>query len=204
MRQKAKVLGHLGRYGEAAPLLAAVQTKVAGESKIELMYVLREAAIAAARLDEYNIRSFTQAASAAKAVSSDVGGVHKHYIALRGEAALCRWRQQLHVDGIFAIQQVIDLLDEVNPKENDAAYLLHAKVRYAIGWMDTASSLPSRAPPILEAGALPALDGQASKKDDNVYGNLDEIRLLLRIIALRFGLEDVYSELEVERLQPDF
>lgn len=206
VRQKAKLLGHLGRYDEAAPLLFAIQTKIAGESKIELMYLLREAAIAAACLNKFDeaYKYFTRAASAAKAVSADIESIQKYYVAFLGEAALCLWWQQLHVEGILAMQKFIELLDGVNPREDNASYLLHAKARYAVGWMDAASSLPSRAPPVLEAGALSALDGDASKKDDNVYGNLNEIRLLLRIVGLRYRLDGVYSELDFESLRPGF
>jgi tetratricopeptide (TPR) repeat protein len=198
LRQKAKVLGHLKRYEEAAPILAQVQPKIARGSKIELTYVLSEAAVASANSgDHFHANAlFCKAAESAAETAGEVRGMHYHHIALRAEAAICLWRTKQRKEAIASFAAVVELLDGVDPAEDHSALLLHAKVRYAVGWLDAVSLAPTRHVPLLQPGAIQAIDSKLEV--DELKGTNVELKILLKTVGLRNDVENLFDNISVD------
>ncbi len=204
LRQKAKLLGHMNRYSEAAVILDALKAEIDKQSPIERMYALKEAAVAAG-----NTGSLRKAAdlfeAAAAAVDGDLDAkLACHRIALRTEAALCCWKLGEHREALERYSRVLDLLPDIDPENSDTAKMLHLRVRFGAGWIEADVSRPFKTPPVLKIGATAALDVDMTKIDRAISGPLEDIKLLLRAVALRLGLGDLFTSLELPRTTPDY
>lgn len=197
LRQKAKVLGNDHQYDEAHSILASIRAHTDQGSDIERMYALKEQAVASANLGDLGAArtAFLEAASAAEAVQSEVTSVRAHGVALRAEAAMCLWRSGSVESALRELAPLIKMLDDIDPESDDAARILHLKLRWLVGWLNETTSGPTGLKRELQYGALAALDADYPEEKQHQNGRLEDIKLLLRIVGLRQQLHDLLPDL---------
>lgn len=197
LRQKAKVLGHDHQYDEARAILESIRAHTDQGSDIERMYALKEQAVASANLGDVGAArtAFMEAASAAEAVQSEVASVRAHGVALRAEAAMCLWRSGNVEPALRELAPLINMLDDIDPESDDAARILHLKLRWLVGWLHETTGGPTGLKRELHYGALAALDVDYPEEEQRQSGRLEDIKLLLMIVGLRQNLHDLFPDL---------
>ena len=206
LRQKAKVFGHDGQYGKARLILETIRPAIDERSNIERMYAIKEQAVATAASGDYEKTRnlFCEAAAAAEDVSGEVDSVHAHGLALRAEAAMCAWRVGDHETALRELASIVDSLAGIDPEVDKASRMLHAKIRWLVGWLFETSGTPASEPPRLEPGAIAALDAEPPEDDLQVGARHEDIKLLLAVVALRFDVHDVFKTLDWASTTPGF
>jgi hypothetical protein len=205
LRQKAKVLGHEGNYESARAILTTLKPKLNQHSSVEQLYILKEEAVAAARLgDLADARSlFLQAASVGDEETDSIFNVRCHKIALRAEAALCAWWMEDQSQALTELAAVLDETAAVNPETSDAARMLHVKMRWLVGWIDLVTRAPQGGlPPELVAGAMSAQDAEVTDEHRIDRGSFDGIKLILLVSAYRCGVTDLAMEIDWSATTP--
>ncbi len=197
LRQKAKVLGHDHQYDEARAILKSIRAHTDQSSDIERMYAFKEQAVASANLGDVEAArtAFMEAASAAEAVQSEVTSVRAHGVALRAEAAMCLWRSGNVEPALRELAPLINMLDDIDPESDDAARILHLKLRWLVGWLHETTSGPTGLKRELHYGALAALDADYPEEEQRQSGRLEDVKLLLMIVGLRQNLHDLFPDL---------
>ena len=197
LRQKAKVLGHDHQYDEARAILESIRAHIDQRSDIERMYALKEQAVASAKLGDVGAArtAFLEAASAAEVVQSEVKSVRAHGVALRAEAAMCLWRSGNVEPALRELAPLINMLDDIDPESDDAARILHLKLRWLVGWLHETTSGPTGLKRELHYGALAALDADYPEEEQRQSARLEDIKLLLMIVGLRQNLQDLFPNL---------
>lgn len=198
LRQKAKVLGHHHQYDEARAILESIRVHTDQSSDIERMYALKEQAVASANLGDVRAArtAFLEAASAAEAVQSEVTSVRAHGVALRAEAAMCLWRSGNVEPALRELAPIISMLDDIDPESDDAARILHLKLRWLVGWLHETTNVPTGLKRELHYGALAALDADNPEEERRQSGHLEDVKLLLMIVGLRQDLHGLYPDLD--------
>tara|TARA_R110002126_G_scaffold251653_1_gene394671 strand:+ start:279 stop:4346 length:4068 start_codon:yes stop_codon:yes gene_type:complete len=206
LRQKAKVYGHDGQYEKARLILEIIRPAIDERSDIERMYAIKEQAVAtAASGDHETTRNlFCEAAAAAEGVSGEVDSIHAHSLALRAEAAICAWHAGDHETALRELAPIVDSLAGIDPKTDQASRMLHAKIRWLVGWLFETSGTPASEPPTLKPGAIAALDGNYPEDDLKVGARQEDIKLLLAAVALRYDIHDVFETLDWPSTTPGF
>lgn len=207
LRQKAKVLGHDGHYKDARTILAALKSELDQRSSVEQLYVLKEEAVAAAKLGDFADAHylFLQAASAGNELIEDMFDLKCHKIALRAEAALCSWWLGEQSHALILLAAVLEETGEIDPGASDTARILHVNMRWLTGWIDRSTQAPQGdPPPELVPGAISALGGEVTDEHLVDRGPFDDVKLLLLISARRLGLPDVDLEINWSMTTPGF
>ena len=199
LRQKAKVLGHDHQYNEARAILESIRAHTDQSPDIERMYALKEQAVASANLGDVGAArtAFMEAASVAEAVQSEVTSVRAHGVALRAEAAMCLWRSGNVGPALRELAPLINMLDDIDPESDDAARILHLKLRWLVGWLHETTSGPTGLKRELHYGALAALGVDYLEEEQRQSGPLEDIKLLLMIVGLRQSLHDLFPDLNL-------
>ncbi|GEM94357.1 hypothetical protein [Cereibacter sphaeroides] len=197
LRQKAKVLGRDHQYDKARAILESIRAHTDQSSDIERMYALKEQAVAAANLGDLEAArtAFLDAASAAQAVQSEVASVRAHGVALRAEAAMCLWRSGDVKLALRELAPLIEILEDIDPESNDAAQILHLKLRWLVGWLHETTSGSTGLKQELHYGALAALDADYPEEKQHQGGRLEDIKLLLIVVGLRQNLHGLFLDL---------
>ncbi len=197
LRQKAKVLGHDHQYDEARAILESIRGHTDQGSDIERMYTLKEQAVASANLGDVGAArtAFLEAASAAEAVQSEVTSARAHGVALRAEAAMCLWRSGNVEPALRELAPLINMLDNIDPESDDAARILHLKLRWLVGWLHETTNGPTGLKRELQYGALAALDADFPEEEQRQTGRLEDVKLLLMIVGLRKNLHGLFPGL---------
>lgn len=198
LRQKARVLGHDQQYEKARAILERIRAHTDQTSHIERMYALKEQAVASANLGELDVSrtAFLEAAAAAEAVQSEVTSVRAHAVALRAEAAMCLWRGGDLEAALRELAPLITVLHDIDPEIDDAARILHLKLRWLVGWLHEATGGPTGLERELHYGALAALDADNTEEKERPKQNLEDIKLLLTIVGLRKNVRDLFPILD--------
>lgn len=207
LRQKAKVLGHDGDYEAARTILNALRPELDQRSSVEQLYVLKEEAVAAAKLGDFDDAHslFLRAADAGDDLIEDMVDLKCHKIALRAEAAICSWRLGEHVKALSALAPVLEDTSRIDPKSSDAAWMLHVKMRWLIGWLDRSTQIPQGdPPPALSPGAMSALDDEVTDEHRVDRGSFEDAKLLLLISAHRNGLSALDFSIDWSKTSPGF
>jgi len=207
LRQKAKVLGHDGNYEAARTILNALRPELDQRSSVEQLYVLKEEAVAAAKLGDFDDAHslFLRAADAGDDLIEDMVDLKCHKIALRAEAAICSWRLGEHVKALSALAPVLEDTSRIDPKSSDAAWMLHVKMRWLIGWLDRSTQIPQGdPPPALSPGAISALDDEVTDEHRVDRGSFEDAKLLLLISAHRNGLSALDFSIDWSKTSPGF
>lgn len=197
LRQKAKVLGHDHQYDDAHAILERIRAHTDQSSDIERMYTLKEQAVASANLGDVRAArtAFLEAASAAEAVQSEITSVRAHGVALRAEAAMCLWRSGNVELALRELAPLISLLDDIDPESDDAARILHLKLRWLVGWLYETTKGPTGLKRELQYGALAALDADFPEEEQRQSEPLEDVKLLLMIVGLRQNLHGLFPDL---------
>lgn len=207
LRQKAKVLGHIGDYKGARAILGALKDELDQRSSVDQLYRLKEEAVAAARLGDFADARllFLQAAGVGGELTEAIGDIHIHKIALRAEAALCAWWMEERPQALTELAAVLDETATVNPETSDVDRMLHVKMRWLVGWIDLSTKAPQgEPPPQLVAGAMSALDTEVTDDHRVDRGPFDDVKLLLLISAYRCGVKDLVLDIDWSATTPTF
>lgn len=204
LRQKAKLLGHMNRYAEAAQILDALRPAIDAQTPVERMYALKEAAVAAGNTGDLQ-KAANLFEEAASAVDQDADAkLECHRLALRTESALCCWKMGAHREALSRYARVLENLPAIDPQSSDTAFMLHARVRFGAGWIDADASRPLKSPPPLKIGATAALDIEMSQVERRDRGPLEDVTLLLHAVALRLGHNDLFPSFNLAATTPDY
>lgn len=207
LRQKAKVLGHDGDYETARTILSALKPELDQRSSVEQLYVLKEEAVAAAELGDFeDARSlFLQASDTGDELVEDMVDFSCHKIALRAEAAICSWWMGEQVKALTALALVLEDTSRIDPRTSDAAWMLHVKMRWLVGWFDRSTQVPQGdPPPALSPGAMSALGDEVTDEHRVDRGSFDDVKLLLLISAHRNGLSALDFSIDWSKTTPGF
>lgn len=204
LRQMAKLLGHVDRYEEAAEILETLSDTIAAQSPIERMYALKEAAVAAG-----NTGKATKAAALFEQAAGAIAGetdnkLMCHRLALQAECALSCWRAGATREGLSRLAAVLYGLDAIDVESSDSAFMVHERVRAAVGWIDQDASRPLKLPFTLKTGATSAIDIDMSTIDRSARYPLNDVRLLLHTVAVRAGHPDLFPVLNLNSVHPVF
>lgn len=206
LRQKARVLGHVGDYSAARELLAELKPDLVGKSIVDQLYTLREQAVAAARL------GYMQEARALFLEAAETGAdpeafstIRFHKIALRTEAAICAWRVGEPAVCLRELAAVVVDTSSVDPASCNTALMLHVNVRWIVGWLDRETNTPrGLPPPQLDPGAMSALETDVTEDDLADRGSFEDVKVLLSIVALRCGIEQLFDDIVWSETTPGF
>lgn len=194
MRQKAKVLGHNDDYEGAREILAQLKSGLTERSSVDQLYTLKEEAVAAARLGDLEEARelFLQAANIHDEYTDDSLNLNCHKIALRAEAALCSWRLDDQRVALHELAEILNDTQAIKRSTSDTTIMLHARMRWLIGWIHSVTTAPQGTPPPkLVAGATSALDTKVLDDQRKDRGPIEDVKVLLLVSALQCGVIDV-------------
>ena len=207
LRQKAKVLGHQGDFSGARTILASLQSELRERSSVDQLYTLKEEAVAAARLGDFEDarRLFIEAANVGDDMPEEMRDFHCHKIALRAEGALCAWWMEERSQALIELAEVLHEVAAIEPGSSDVAWTLHAKMRWLVRWIDRSTRAPQgEPPPKLVAGAMSALDDKVAEDQRVDRGPFDDVKLLLLISACRCAVPSLPQDIDWSATTPSF
>ncbi|ROS08523.1 hypothetical protein EC848_2003 [Enterobacter sp. BIGb0359] len=136
INQRAKVLLRLKRYEEALTSFKHALL-LPGLDKVNYVTSCRDAGIVAAKLSNWMFSSklFRQGAEAARQnnIQKLMG------IGLSADCAVSLWHASQPKECLSLFADVLDSLEDVDPKEEHLAHHLHATIRHAISWVHFAA-----------------------------------------------------------------
>jgi tetratricopeptide (TPR) repeat protein len=194
LRQKAKVLGHDGDFKAARDILSALKPGLSERSSVDQLYTLKEEAVAAARLGDFNDARilFLEAAQTEEPLTDESINLTCHKIALRAEAALCAWRMDDRPTALRELASVMEETEGIDRNTNDTALMLHARVTWLVSWLHSSTSQPQvDPPPTLVAGATSALDTDVPDSQRDAPENYQNVKVLLLVTAMQCGIANL-------------
>ena len=131
IRQKAKVLSHLDRHGEATDLLLSIEDTIGAGSSLERGLALRDGGISAAKSGRFSdaIRLFEKAHEAFLK-NPDNGPVAASILI---EKALAQWRGGEKPEAILSAADALDAVEQFEPTASRQAERSHQFARATVG-----------------------------------------------------------------------
>jgi tetratricopeptide (TPR) repeat protein len=159
IRQKAKVLSHLERHGEATDLLLSIEDIIGADSSLERGLALRDGGISAAKSGRFSdaIRLFEKAYEAflKNPDNAPVGA------GMLIEKALAQWRGGDKPEAILSAADALDAAEQFEPSASRQAERSHQFARAIVGLVSI--ELQSTAEPYTP----PFTFGQASQLESS-------------------------------------
>jgi hypothetical protein len=133
-RARAKVYWRRDQYSNALAILRSIADQIGANNPIERAYALREAAISAAKSDEWPQAEqwFLEAQTAAMRASADDMNVMA--IGLGADASAAALQADETVRGLKTLAEALHSLMEVDPEASLRAAYCHRVVRHTVLW----------------------------------------------------------------------
>jgi hypothetical protein len=188
IRQKAKVLSHLERHGEATGLLLNIEDTVGAGSSLERGLALRDGGISAAKSGRFSdaIRLFEKAYEAflKNPDNAPVGA------SMLIEKALAQWRDGGKLEAILTAADALDAVEQFEPTASCQAERSHRFARAIVGlvYSDLESTADQFTPPFT-FGQASQLESSSAKLMGLALKPLSDNWRVLAAAEARIGAE---------------
>jgi hypothetical protein len=136
-RARARVFWRHNKYHDAVKILRGIADVVGRNSPIERAFAMREAAISAAKTDDWAQAGkwFGEAEKAAAA--SDTSGMQIMAVGLEADRAVALLESQDVEASLQTMASCLARLSKINPDESLRAAYCHRVIRHTVLWMDS-------------------------------------------------------------------
>ena len=133
-RARSKIFWRHDQHAMALDILRGIADKVGGDNSVERAFALREAAISAAKCDEWPLAEkwFLEAQRAAEHCQAD--GMRVMAIGLCADAAVATLETGSVGQAIERLAEALDRLAGINPDASLRAAYCHRVIRHAVLW----------------------------------------------------------------------
>jgi hypothetical protein len=136
-RARAKIFWHHDKHVEAVTILRAIADQVGRDSPIDRAFAMREAAISAAKTDDWAQAEswFREAQRAAATVETD--NMHAMAIGLEADRAVAAFKIGQIDQALRGLASSLSGLAKLHPEASLRAAYCHRVVRHTVLWMET-------------------------------------------------------------------
>lgn len=187
VRQKAKVLAHVGRDIDAVRLVLEIEDSIGRSEPFERALALRDGAVSAARCRMWDeaVRLLDKASTALTTAGAAAG----LSVGLKIERALVLWEATDRIGSLATIADVFDLLEALPPSESRQNEHVHQVGRLLVGmFMHDLLPFPTDARPIIAFGVPSTLTDQAALLNLDLKPLADNWRIMA-LVEIRAGVD---------------
>lgn len=137
LRARAKLFWRHDKHAEAVAVARGIADVVGLDSPIERAFALREAAISAAKMEDWQLASDWFGAAQVAAAQLSIDSMQLMAVGLRADAAVAKLKSGRTKEALGEMSKCLARLQSINPEASLKAAYCHRVIRHAVLWMDT-------------------------------------------------------------------